>query len=367
MRHVVPPRPLRHTFLPRAFCVLITIISALGVISCSATSQPGEELHPGSIIARHLNPISSLAFSPDGQTIASGSQNAPDTKVNTVLLWTPITSTVPITPGNVHDFIASVAFSSDSRFLAAGGVGPSIYIWDRANPSSTAQVIPAPSERNIVRFQPGTHRLISGDFQGNLTVWDLDEQPTNISRTGTVLTNSHNLSIVTSLAVSSDGKTLVASGEYEIRLWRLDIDGFPSEALSYTNHQLSASSVAISSDGTIVAAGGLDGSVTVWQAGTKGTPMEVSLNVGLISDLTGPNVMNTVAMSSDGTHLAAGGLSKNILMWDLSSPNPEPKVLSGHLSAISALAYSPDNKLLASASNSDGTIRIWSVDQGAAK
>ena len=65
-----------------------------------------------------------------------------------------------------------------------------------------------------------------------------------------------------------------------------------------------------------------------------------------------------MAIGTDGTILAAGGQDSAIRLWDLTDPETEPVVLHGHLDSVEAVTFSPDGSTLVS-SGDDATIRLW--------
>jgi WD40 repeat protein len=166
--------------------------------------------------------VTSVAFKPDGRTLAVGSFD------HTVQLWDvadpahprPLGSPLPGVPAQG---VNSVSFSPDGRALAVGGNDGKIRLWDVADP---VHPVPLGSARagnsgsiNAVVFSPNGQTLAIGDAAGTVELWDV-KYPARASMLGQPLTGQ--TGIIYSLAFSPDGHTL-ASGSFDstIRLWNV--------------------------------------------------------------------------------------------------------------------------------------------------
>jgi WD40 repeat protein/tRNA A-37 threonylcarbamoyl transferase component Bud32 len=121
-------------------------------------------------------------------------------------------------------------------------------------------------------------------------------------------------------------------------------------------HQDAVRSVAISPDGHLIASGGRDGTILVWDAAARRV-------VG--SPLTGhTDRVNSVTFSPDGRLIASGSGDGTVRLWDAETGAPVGQPLTGHQDAVWSVAFSPDGQTLASGS-SDGTVILWDVTTGA--
>jgi len=280
-------------------------------------------------------PSGGMAFSPDGEILASGMRDA------SVELWRVSDGTMLLKLEGHSMSVNSVAFSPDGQLLVSGSDDQTIRIWQVAD--GTLLYKPEPGRYigyvESVAFSPDGKTLASGTSEG-AQLWKTVD--------GNLLwTLSHSRS-VPSVAFSPDGETL-ASGQDSgtVVLWRF-LSGTLLRGLY--GHESRINSLAFSPDGQIIASGSGDGTVRLWRVsdGTVLHTLEVhEYGVG------------SVAFSPDGQILATGSADYVVRLWRVADWTLLSK-LEGHTGGISHVAFSPDGKILASASY-DGSVRFWEV------
>jgi WD40 repeat protein/pSer/pThr/pTyr-binding forkhead associated (FHA) protein len=292
----------------------------------------------------HNASVVSIAFSPDGTTLASGGGD------KVVILWDVRTGRRlgrPLT-GN-PDSVTSIAFSPDGATLAAGSDDSTITLWNIASRRRLGRpLVGHDAEVRSLAFSPDSAMLASGGGDRRAILWDVRSH----QRQGEPLArHSHS---VTSVAFSPDGTTL-ASGidDGTVVLWDpRSSRQRPGQAL--TGHSQSVTSVAFNSDGTTLASASNDGTVVVWdpRSGQR-----------RLKPLTGQGRLLSVAFSPDGTTLAAGSRNGTILLWNVRSGQRQGRPLAGHRSTVTSVAFSPDGTTLAAGSD-DRTIGLWDIRSG---
>jgi WD40 repeat protein len=297
----------------------------------------------------------SLAFSPDGRSLAIGQQGI-DGKPSSLRILDLADSR------EVFWFIEdgafrSVAFSPDGRTLAAGtfdGLVDRFLVADSHSKwaSQAQRKVPAPV--NAVAFLPDGKGVFAGTWEGTYLFPNLENKSIR-----TLIDPGK----VFGLAVSPDGSTLAIAGDAGVITLH---DLIHSKSRPLNGHEGPVESVAFSPDGSRLASAGWDKAVRVWDVKTGKL-------VALIRGLDRKGLC--VKFSPDGKLLAASegetdvphtrDFPCRIRLWDARS-FAEVRTLSGHSSSIAALAFSPDGRTLASGSM-DRTIKFWDVATGEAR
>ena len=286
----------------------------------------------------HVHRVWTIAFSPDGQLLASGSDD------ETIRLWNTHDGTcLTVLQGHTGG-VTSVRFSPDGQMLASAGEDASIRLWSVAHGTTLKTLQGHTRWVRTVTFSPDGQTLVSGSEDRTIRLWEIE--------TGTCFkTLQGHTGWVTSLSFSPNGQTLASSSEdASVRLWHMQ-DGTCFKRLQ--GHSSCVWKVAFNSDGQTLASGSADLSARLWdvQGGTCLKTFHGRTN-GICS----------VSFSPDGSTLASGSYDALVRLWDTQQETCF-KDLPGHTSWIWAVTFHPNGHTLASASN-DQTVRLWDVRAG---
>ena len=297
--------------------------------------------------------ISSIAFSPDGQLLVSGSANG-----GTIKLWDVETgrNTATFTEKpEPESSMLCVVFSPDSTKLAVGSVagikllevptGEHIYTRQHIDFGK----LESPVRIFSVAFSPDGTKLASASWDG-VKLWDVE--------TGQNITTLRgHTRVVSSVAFSPDGLTLASHLVDGIQMWEVSTGQHISTLAEPSNF---VTCFAYSPDGTRLATGSADArnaehTVKLWD-------VETEENIATLQGHT--DLVTTIAHSRDGTLLASGSQDKTVKLWAVST-GEIIATLQGHEKRIFSIAFSPDSTKLASGSE-DTSIRLWEIPTGKA-
>lgn len=284
----------------------------------------------------HFRPVTSISFSPNGKTLASGSRDM------TIKLWNVETGMQTRTLQGHSDQIDSVTYSPDGKILASSSDDETIKLWDVATGREIRTLQGSFFSIYSVTFNPDGKTLASGSEDGTIKLWNV--------ATGTeILSLQGHSSKVSSVTFSPDGRTL-ASGSVDgtIKLWNVAMG---TEIRTIEGHSDRVDSVAFSRDGTKLASGSRDNTTKLWDVSTG---REIYI-------FPSNSSVTAVIFSPDGKTLASGSDDSSIKLWNLET-GKEIRTINSNSASITSLTISPDGKTLASGSD-DNTIKLWQLSK----
>lgn len=351
----------------------------------NALHQALPELHLQLTIPAHPGGVPDVVFSPDGTRLASIGATA------TAKVWDALSGELLLTLSSDTDEPgSSVAFSPDGKTLATAWA-TQVILWDAASGEKLftlcGQSVGTTIGYNLgvgqISFSPDGRRLAVANMDGVSKVWDLSAQTEALALVGDFLPPK-------AIAYNADGSLLASGGdEGVVKVWdanrgtelfSLTLGGvIHSIAFSHDNNRLAAASedgnvkiwdaatgeellrlprlsglydVVFLADGRLATAG-QDGAARVWDAATG----------QLLFTLAGPtSTVIGVSGSPDGKRVATSGYDGSIRLWD-AAPGYEVRTIMAHAGMVWDVAYSPDGSRIASVSV-DGAAKLWEADTG---
>jgi len=239
----------------------------------------------------------------------------------------------------------SVAFSLDGRWLATGTNDRSVRLWQIATGREMPKLSGHTGWVKAVAFSPDSRLLASGSNSGEIKLWDVNSGREIYS----VSYNQQTPERIHTIAFSPDGKWLASAGTGQT-VHVLDL--VTRESRNLTGHTGEITSLCFIPKSPFVLSGSTDKTVRVWDL-AKGNAIKT------FATLSGQ--VNAVAVSPDGTMLAAGTADEKIYLLKVANGDARP--MFGHTGEIFSLAFSPDGRWLASG-GMDQTVRLWDPGTG---
>jgi WD40 repeat protein len=294
----------------------------------------GQELRT---FASQSSQATAVAFSPDGRTLATASAN------NAITLWDVVSGDALRTLTGHSNRVSTLAFSKNG-ILASGSWDKTIRLWQVASGQQIRVLAGHLDKVSSLAFSPDGKTLASGSDDATARLWDVASGQELRTLTG-------HLKYVAAVAFSPDGQT-VASGSWDktIKLWDVSSG---REFRTLEGHSQAVTSVAFAARDNILASSSYDQTIKLWQ-----WPGGEELHTISVQ----PNMPLAVAFSPDAKSIASGDSDGAIRIWQIAT-GKDLRKLAGHSSYVTSVAFSPDGQMIASG-NWDKTIKLWALAGG---
>jgi WD40 repeat protein len=322
--------------------ILAVAPTILAPVTSTQTSLPDFELDR--TLKGHSGWVTTVAFSSDGQRLASGSWD------ETVKFWDVATGEQLSTVTSKVKEIQALAFSHDGHLLATENSSNTVSLRDA---TTGREIRTFPSDKPLgalgsnwvysIAFSPDGQWLATGLDDKTVRLWDV-----NTGRRVRDFATSRRRVIY--IAFSPDGR-LLASGDDDktIRIWDV---ASGEELQKLSGHRKPVYAVAFSPNGRWLASASGDKTVRLWDVASGRE----------VHTLTGHrNVVTSLAFSPDGRWLVSGSWDKTIKIWEVETGR-EVQTLAAHDHPIYSVAFDSRGRWLASGSE-DGTIKLWRLNE----
>jgi WD40 repeat protein len=318
---------------------------AIITVSCYLISRPSPDPTPTDnpsetkpsneflTLSGHSGSVQSVAWSPNGKRLATGSQD------KTAKIWDAATGTTLLTLRGHRDHVRTVAWSPDGKRLATASWDNTAKIWDAETGICLLTFSGQSDHLTSVAWSPNGKQLATASWDNTAKIWDPE--------TGNdLLTLNGHGDHVTSVAWKPDGTQLATgSDDKTAKIWDA---GTGKDLLTLSGHGKHVTSVAWSPDGTQLVTGSEDRTAKTWNART-GTE--------LLTLRGHTDHVRSVAWSPDGTQLATASNDNTAEIWDAKTGRGLLN-LSAHSHHVTSVAWRPDGMQLATGSD-DKTAKTW--------
>jgi WD40 repeat protein len=286
----------------------------------------------------HSGCILSVALSPDGSHVVSGSSDS------TVHIWNVATGESEAELKGHSDSVNSVVFSPDGSLVVSGSRDQTVRIWNVLTGECQAELKGHSNWVNSIVFSPDGSLVASGSLDKTVCIWNVETGECEAELKG-------HSNWVNSVVFSPDG-SLIASGSLDKTVCIWNVETGECEA-QLKGHLSEVNCAVFSPDGSLVVSGSDDKTACIWNVATGECKAELKGHSDWV---------NSVVFSPDGSFVMSASDDKTVRIWNVATGESEAE-LKGHSSEVNCAVFSPDGTLVGSGSN-DKTVRIWNMVTG---
>lgn len=285
----------------------------------------------------HNQSFRSVRFSPDGKRIAAISAD------NTVKLWTVEGRELMTLPGQPDEdnYMADLCFSPNGQVIAASGANHTIKLW-RIDGQAPKTLTGHQLQIWSLSCNPDGQTIVAADQGGIVKLWHMDGQELKSFR-------AVGPGAIYGVSFSPDGQLIATAGggDNQVKLWNLE----GKMIRKIGNHDDFAIGVRFSPDGQTIASVSADKTAKLW-----------NLKGQVLKTFKGhQNFVFGLSFSPDGQQIATAGGDDTVRLWHLSNPNHQ--TLIGHGDSLRSVSVSPNSNIIATAGDGgaedDQVIRLW--------
>ncbi|MEH2192755.1 MAG: NB-ARC domain-containing protein [Nostoc sp.] len=264
-------------------------------VNLNAPQQLKLGLQPFRVLYGHSNRVFCVAFSPNGQFLASGSAD------RTIKLWSPYTGQCLKTLYGHGSWVWAIAFSPDNKLLASASHDHTIKIWDVHSGECWQTLQGHPGSVLAIAFSPDSKTLFSSGHEKIVKQWDI--------KTGICLnTWQADSNRVWAIAVSPDNQYVATGGDEQIvKLW--DIHTGTCYRI-FQGHTGQIVCILFTADGSRMISGSSDRTIKIWHIATGDCLATLENHQNWIWSLS---------LSHDEQTLLSGSQDETINFWDLAT------------------------------------------------